>query len=684
VAAGSRVASQYEASRPDLVVLDAQRLDEALPILDSIKEIDGNATFVLVTTKASEPAVVAKKPEYGVRYHLVYPFEAEQLERMVEAVLSGEELPEGPVTAQGPDLEPDEVGIELTEEVEHAARPSEGLREIELGGVVESLELASPHEMLDEVAEAQGRPPEIWRKDRADVPASGSLAGYRLADVLHWCAVQRKTGVLTLTRGEHEKKFYIEQGTPGYVQSTLQHETLGAYLVKRELITPDTHRISIAEMKRTGQRHAEILVDMGALEPDQAYRHLRDHIQYKAVSAFAWLDGSYRFDEHPKLPQEVMALRMNHCYLVVQGLRAYFDQRHLPLDFPALDAVVARRHGQPAYGEPELALSKTSERVLHDLEEGMSAQAIAQATGSTLAQVMGIAYALYVLQVIELVDRPGDPGVPGPAVEDYSGAISVEEADFATLTPEAQAFMSAYLRMRSTDCFQLLGVGASATDEDVAAAFQGLRKRFHPSAFDPDAVADVRGRIEELWTRIELAHQAIASEEGRHQYRQTMAQAAVASESSTRLPRADALTAEEQFQAGKEALAREQHADAVAAFGRALEAAPQEPAYMCHHGWALFLHDRESGRNQAIAELQRGLSLDPSCLVGHLFLGRIHMLEGDDESALGRFEAAARIDGRDVEARRYLHAIQSRIGKKEGQQGEPKAGSKLRRLLRRD
>jgi tetratricopeptide (TPR) repeat protein len=685
VAAGSRVASQYEASPADVVILDAQRPDEAFPIIEAIQEVHDTAQFVLLTSPASEPEIVAKKSEYGVQYHLVYPFEAERLERIVEAVLSGEELGEHPAASAEPSLGADEIGIDLGEEIEPAAQAQGRIPEIDLAGVDDdALELAAPHEMLDEVAQTEGRLLEIWRKDSADVPASGSLAGYRLADVLHWCAVHRKTGILTLERGEHEKKFYIEQGTPGYVQSSLQHETLGAYLLKREVITPATHQISIAEMKRTGQRHAEILVDMGALEPDDAYRHLRDHIQYKAVAAFGWTDGSYRFDEHPKLPQEVMALRMNPCYLVVQGLRAYFDPRHLPLEFPALDNVVARRHDQPAYGESDLALSKTSARALNDLEEGMSAQAIAQATGSTLEQVMGIAYALYVLQVIELIDRPGDPGTPGPPVEDYSGPISVDEADLVTLDPQAQAFMSSYLRMRSADCFQLLGVGPEATDAEVAAAFEGLRRRFHPSTFDPDAVIDVRGRIDELWTRIELARQAIATEQGRRQYQQSLAQGAAASESSTRLPRTDALTAEEHFQAGEEALTREHHTEAVAAFGRALEAAPKEPAYLCHHGWALFLDDRAGARDQAIVELQRALSLDPSCLAGHLFLGRIHMLDGDDESALTHFEAAIRIDRRDVEARRYLHAVRSRIAKKATAEADPTVGGKLRRLLRRD
>ena len=58
--------------------------------------------------------------------------------------------------------------------------------------------------------------------------------------------------------------------------------------------------------------------------------------------------------------------------------------------------------------------------------------------------------------------------------------------------------------------------------------------------------------------------------------------------------------------------------------------------------------------------------------------------EGDDESALTHFQAAARIDRRDVEAKRYVHAIQSRMAKKAAGESEPKAGGKLRRLLRRD
>jgi curved DNA-binding protein CbpA/CheY-like chemotaxis protein len=629
--------TEYRSNRPDLVIIDATRPTEAFGLFGLMREVDPHARAMIAGAPKDEDTLLQKMAEYGIEHHLLYPFAADHLDRAVKAVLAASA----------------EAAVDA---------------------------LFSPAQERADDATQSAR---IWMSEGAEVPATGTLEGYRLADVLHSCVLRRKTGVLLLQRKGHQKRIYVKDGLPVFVQSSLQHETLGAYLLRHKIVSEEQHKQSVAEMMRTGKRHGEVLVDMGVMQAKEAFQHLNDHIRHKAISAFAWTEGTYRFEEVRRLPEQMMIVDMNPCELVVEGLRAHFDPKHLPADFPALDCTAGVDVENAPYDEQALALSPTAAHVRQELVAGKGVDAIVQATGTPLEEVMGITYGLYVLQVVALSDQPAEPSIEEPMPEDTSGAISLGEEDLESLDEEADSFLADYLRMSPLDCFGLLGVTPEADDAEVERAFQALTGRFDPERLDADVIADVRDKVEELWSRIQHAHNTLATEESRRDYHASL-QTRGASQGGTWSPdRSKALGGEQHFRTGKAALDSGRCDEAVAAFDEALRAAPMEPAYLAYHGWALHNSDREANRGQAVEELQTALSLDPGYSGAHYFLGRICLLDGNDTLAQGYFEAAVRADPENVEAQRYLHATMSRVRAATRPPSQPEPVGRLRRLFGR-
>jgi tetratricopeptide (TPR) repeat protein len=530
----------------------------------------------------------------------------------------------------------------------------------------------------------------VWQKEDAVIDYQGDLRGFRLADLLHHCSMQVKTGLITLQREGHRKRIYVQRGAPTYVDSLLREETLGAFLLKREIIDEDQHRIAIAKMSGSGRRLGEVLIDMGVLRAKEAFRHLSEHIQSKVISAFGWTDGSYAFKELPRLPPEIIGVPMNTPNLIVQGMRAHFDPAFLPPDFPAFDSASGMKLEAPAYSEDELTLSPTASRIREELEAGTSIDSLVRLVGAPLEQVMGVTYALFTLQVVGLSDRPGTAKEGRPIDAETSASIKLDGEQFETLNETCDAFLADYLRLRPLDCFRLLGLHPDDDDDDdddaVNRAFDKLRERLHPETFDPVEIAAVAVKVDELWTQIYLAHRTLSNAEGRAKYRQSLDEAARDSpgSSGTRGPEhAKALAGESYFQAGRVAIAAGRFDEALDAFDKALDAAPTDPSYLAHRAWTMYCSDPATNRQHAIAELNTTRSLDSSYPGVNYFLGRICLDDGANEIALGYFEMALRADPDFREAQHYMQLTKSKIFAAKRPAPVAEKPGRLSRLFRR-
>jgi tetratricopeptide (TPR) repeat protein len=498
-----------------------------------------------------------------------------------------------------------------------------------------------------------------WIRPGHEVPDSGELGHHRLAEVLHHCARDKRTGVLSLLRGEHRKDLFVIGGMPVYVESSLQHETLGAYLLHHSIIDAGLYQQALEIMRRTRRDLTDVLMEMGALAAGRAYQHTVAHLSDKVINAFAWTDGTYRFEPRPGFEQDVVIAWLNPCTLVVDGLRKHFSRSNLPPEFAAREAAACFALDAAAYDEERLGLSVELARVRRKLESRLPLGEVAEVTGLDHREVMGVAYALFILQVIGFTDQAKEP--------EGQRRITVlpPEPEPASITDEDD-ILADYLRLKPMDHLTLLGIALDCSDDEVERAYRERRARYEPVARDESSPV-VQQKAQELLDKIDAAFAELRTASGRQEHRQRRERRGKRRAAPTaQTTRGRKLSAEFYFQSGTTLLEQEQFQNAAWAFAQCLREVPTEPAYLGHHAWALYRADPEANRAAAIEELRTAVSTDPSYAPALYFRGRIAELEGADEDAIEHYRAAVRADPQHEDARRHLQAVSTRAKHTEG------------------
>ena len=243
--------TEYRTVRPDLVIIDATRPTEGFGLFGLLREVDPNVCAVMVGTRDDEALLLQETGEYGILEHLLYPLEIDQLDRAVEATLAERQ--------ETIDDEASEVdaGIELDAESEVDA-------------------LLEP---LLETETESGGSSRIWKSEGAKVPATGPLEGYRLADVLHSCALHKTTGVLVLERQGGASEEDLHQGGHACIRTVVtaardSRRLLAATQDHRRGAAPDVDRGDGPDReapRRDPGRHGHHAGEGGFSVPDRAH-----------------------------------------------------------------------------------------------------------------------------------------------------------------------------------------------------------------------------------------------------------------------------------------------------------------------------------------------------------------------------------------------------------------------------
>ena len=170
------------------------------------------------------------------------------------------------------------------------ATPGAGIQFVELTAEAKS----RIHQYLTRV-EVHRRTAE-HRRGEEEVPQFGSLTDFLVPEVLHAHVLRRSTGRLLLQRNGIEKSIYFADGRPLCVESSiLRGETLGAYLLRAHLLTPEKYEQVLSDLGKGDSPLGELLVSKGLLTGPQLAEALVAHQEEKIMNSFSWFEGSFEF-----------------------------------------------------------------------------------------------------------------------------------------------------------------------------------------------------------------------------------------------------------------------------------------------------------------------------------------------------------------------------------------------------
>lgn len=232
----------------------------------------------------------------------------------------------------------------------------------------------------------------------------GSIEDTSVPELLKSVLGSGETGVLTFRKGDVNKSVHLHMGRIVYARSSNPDERLGEDLLLRGKISARQY-LEASRLIAPGRRLGTILVELGALEPEDLIGAIEHHVKEILLDVFTWSRGEYELTMTEPGKDDVIALNLSTEALIMEGMRrsrswsAIF--RGIGSD---LDAVPVPTGNQEALLKIELS-EEEQELVAHANGRATIDQ-ICQVSYLSNLETCRLLWAMMVLGVI----RRGQPG----------------------------------------------------------------------------------------------------------------------------------------------------------------------------------------------------------------------------------------------------------------------------------
>jgi hypothetical protein len=156
----------------------------------------------------------------------------------------------------------------------------------------------------------------------------GTLARLALPELLRELQERAATGILALTAGGARKALYLKAGRVVFASSNLPTDRLGEVLLREGKITREQNEASVRALAQ-GRRQGRVLVESGALTPQDLWSAVQSQVREIVFSVFQWDEGQFHFEESVLPEKERITVDLDVTALVIEGLRRVDPQTAL-------------------------------------------------------------------------------------------------------------------------------------------------------------------------------------------------------------------------------------------------------------------------------------------------------------------------------------------------------------------
>jgi hypothetical protein len=159
---------------------------------------------------------------------------------------------------------------------------------------------------------------------------TGTIGDVSLLDVLQVLVITAQTGTLALTRPGHRAELRFSQGRFARVQLTPARRQLASQFLERGLVDFETLHQALVRQTRTEKRLliGQLLVEMGAVTPEQLVQGLRSHVEESVAEVLGWPRGEYAFTEDGSTSDPSSARDPSSVELSPAALAALAERAH--------------------------------------------------------------------------------------------------------------------------------------------------------------------------------------------------------------------------------------------------------------------------------------------------------------------------------------------------------------------
>lgn len=157
----------------------------------------------------------------------------------------------------------------------------------------------------------------------------GDLGVTPLPEILATIHRYSVPGVVIASREGRVRRIALDEGVVVFASSNEREVSLGMWLLRRGMLTPELAREADARRTRDGLRLGNVLLQMGVLSPEDLNLAVVNQVREILWGAFDWDSGEVVFEIGERAAGPVVRLDLPIPEAILEGIRRSADVRRL-------------------------------------------------------------------------------------------------------------------------------------------------------------------------------------------------------------------------------------------------------------------------------------------------------------------------------------------------------------------
>lgn len=505
---------------------------------------------------------------------------------------------------------------------------------------------------------------------QGEIGPKGSLHRTAPAKILFEMYASSVTGALLFSHEDTKKIVYLRSGYPVSIKSNVVAECLGKILLWDGRITEHQWRESLVVMRESSKRQGSVLIQMGALTPQQLADGLSLQARFKLCEIFSWTAGHYRLWPGVSPPAELTGLDLSPATIIHEGVRSFMPHKRVLNELRPFTRRYLYPNSNPLWRFQELRVSSEEEALLERIDGTATVEELLRTSPLPVTEASAL---IYTALCTEMATPHTSP------MKSWWNLKTVRSGPFkssitASSTPRV-ALARLVERLRTVTYHEVLGVPDDAPVPTLRLAYQKCALERHPDRLGSGKGEGLRSLAVEA---LSLTAEAFATltriedfDDEDHTSPEneaiTFELSCLTSASAAERLRSNEgeindrvqriISAERHHQKGIERLDKGQFKEAAKSLARAVSACGEEGEFRTSLAWAIFQAglDDDSAK-QALEHLDEAIVKSPSARA-YMFRGHVLRFLERAEDALLCFQEALRKDPDNEEAQSEIERI---------------------------
>ena len=504
---------------------------------------------------------------------------------------------------------------------------------------------------------------------------TGNLSHQLIAEPLDTIHSKALSGSLNVKRENVTKTLWFDQGFLVDAQSTDPAEAFGEMLLRMGRLSPD----QLAEASKSGssaEALSQALVAMGLVEPSQLTDFRGFHVQEISHSLFNWVSGSFEFSTESDRAGK-SSTRLALPGLIFEAVRRITNPEIIHRGLKGADRVIRLA---PQFESKVAAVFLKPEEafVLSRIESSARISEILQISPLGLETTQKMLYGFIATGIVEFVQEGADkrePGIPAASRAYRSSAAPSLQAEPAGVPeeaepPELQSMESGesdvFLmldRAKTKNYYDLLGVTATASSDEIKKSYYSLAKKYHPDRFHQSKSADLKTALDVIFSTLAQAYDTLKVPATRGSYDAKVFRLETPAGASPDKPATAASSsaapqqklAELNYRQGRGHYDQQDYWSAIQAFRQSVRLEPEVGRY--RYWLAMALAKNAKWRREAEEHFLKAIELEQFNPEYYIGLGLLYKDVGMQKRAEGQLKQALQVNPGNKTAQEALDSL---------------------------